>query len=219
MKIEYRKQENTTMVENDYRARVMAAIRQYSRNRGATARPGGRSRRGASLGVRGASLGVRSVRSGGNREAIGEAIETREPHFAEEAKKRQRLSEGRGKKGTPILAQVKGEARDHAATAFGVSHGYVSQAKKLKAEQDVTRKTKTEAQPPMAAQRAMPLLKMAQIGAVGPGRLRAVRLFSRPRMQGREAIGGESTPLNSPSLKKILKKTLDGSPERAIMRS
>lgn len=59
-----------------------------------------------------------------------------EPHFAEEAKQRLKTSTGGANpRPTPKLAEgVKGEAREQAANAFGVSHGYVSAAKKLKAE-------------------------------------------------------------------------------------
>ena len=58
-----------------------------------------------------------------------------EPHFAEEAKERQRLSQGRGKKGSVKLPYLKGKASEQAAKALGVSGRYVSQAKKLKTEQ------------------------------------------------------------------------------------
>lgn len=57
-----------------------------------------------------------------------------EKQLAEEAKERQKLSEGRGKKGKekiPDLNQEKGQARDQAAAATGTNARYVSEAKKL----------------------------------------------------------------------------------------
>lgn len=56
------------------------------------------------------------------------------PYFETEAKKRQQLSAGRGKKGPPFAADLKsnGDARDQAAAAMGVGHTAVSQAKLVK---------------------------------------------------------------------------------------
>ncbi|MHC4324090.1 MAG: ParB/RepB/Spo0J family partition protein [Planctomycetota bacterium] len=58
-----------------------------------------------------------------------------EPIFTAEAKKRQQLSQGRGKKGREILPHLKGKATEQAGKALGVSGRYVSQAKKLYNEQ------------------------------------------------------------------------------------
>lgn len=60
-----------------------------------------------------------------------------EPHFAEEAKKRQQKAGehyGRGKKKVLPKLETPIHAADESAKAFGVSHSYVSQAKKLKQE-------------------------------------------------------------------------------------
>ena len=55
-----------------------------------------------------------------------------EPLFAEEAKERQRLSEGPGTKGRSRLTDLKkGKAVDHAAKSVGVSSGYVAELKKI----------------------------------------------------------------------------------------
>ena len=50
--------------------------------------------------------------------------------YAEEAKERQKLSQGRGQKGPPNCADLndKGDARDRLAEDFGVSHGTVDRA-------------------------------------------------------------------------------------------
>jgi len=58
-----------------------------------------------------------------------------EPHFAEEAKKRQQIRKGNQPGATlPKLENLPVHAADQAAKAMNVSRGYVSQAKKLKAE-------------------------------------------------------------------------------------
>lgn len=73
----------------------------------------------------------------GQRAAL--AVEV-EPMFAEEAKERQRLSEGRGKKGEEIFPHLKGnqvkpreaQARDQAAKALNTNGRYVSDMKRIK---------------------------------------------------------------------------------------
>lgn len=54
------------------------------------------------------------------------------PHFEEEAKKRQ--SAGGGAVPAKLPEAVKGESRDQAAAAVGVSPRYVSDAKKIQTE-------------------------------------------------------------------------------------
>ena len=51
------------------------------------------------------------------------------PALKEEAKKRQQLSQGRGKKGTGVLPELKGEAVEHAGKVVGVSGSSVQHAK------------------------------------------------------------------------------------------
>ena len=54
------------------------------------------------------------------------------PFYEEAAKKRQRLSKGRGKKGVAKLPHVfKGKSRDMAAKVFGISGRYVGYAKQI----------------------------------------------------------------------------------------
>ena len=53
------------------------------------------------------------------------------PQFEKEAKKRQQLSKGRGKKGPAKMPDLKRDARDDAAKAFDVSPRYVSSAKTI----------------------------------------------------------------------------------------
>ncbi len=63
-----------------------------------------------------------------------------EPFFAEEAKERQKLSEGRGKKGPeffPDLKNDQGDARDQAAIATGTNGRYVSDMKRIKRDAPV----------------------------------------------------------------------------------
>jgi hypothetical protein len=54
------------------------------------------------------------------------------PHFEAEAKKRQRLSNGRGKKGKAKVPELFGQSRDISAKMFGVSGRYVGYAKRIK---------------------------------------------------------------------------------------
>ena len=54
------------------------------------------------------------------------------PYYEQVAKKRQKLSKGRGKKGVAKMPQVfQGKSRDVAAKVFGVSGRYVGYAKKI----------------------------------------------------------------------------------------
>jgi hypothetical protein len=62
-------------------------------------------------------LVVRKVQGRFGRQQGGRAKE----QYAKEAKKRQRMSGGRGQKGPANLADLKGDARDKAAKAVGVS--------------------------------------------------------------------------------------------------
>lgn len=48
--------------------------------------------------------------------------------YEEEAKARQRLSKGRGQKGTEKVPEVNGEAREQAAQHFQTNTHYVSDA-------------------------------------------------------------------------------------------
>lgn len=59
------------------------------------------------------------------------------PWFEKEAKERQKLSEGRGKKGSQKIDNLKptsARATEKAADMLNTNYRYVSDAKKLKAE-------------------------------------------------------------------------------------
>lgn len=95
-----------------------------------------------------------------------------EPLFAVERKENQRLSDGRGKKGTQKIADVNGgEAREDAGDLFGVNRLYVSDAKLLMTEspelaekvknkeltlQDAKRELRTERQEKQATEQPWP---------------------------------------------------------------
>lgn len=57
-----------------------------------------------------------------------------ESTFKKIAKDNQKHSNGRGKKGKPILAGVKGEVRDMLAKMAGISHGNIDKIKKIQAK-------------------------------------------------------------------------------------
>ena len=63
---------------------------------------------------------------------VGLRTRSARPMFEREAKERQKLSKGRGQKGPEIMPDLKGDARDKAGEAFGVSGKMVDDARQIK---------------------------------------------------------------------------------------